>query len=150
MKPRSAPHLHVREFSLNKVVLFIATVFPISFCFAGETDSAKQTGVGYGSVAETLKAITSKPGVKVSRTTPDGWLIVDDASEYAVWSFTPDSHYAYPAVVKRVIKTKDNGDVFVEMTALCEAKKEPCDKLIQEFEALNERMRQSVRARLGK
>ena len=36
------------------------------------------------------------------------------------------------------------------MTGHCEADKVSCDKLMKEFEALNERMRQQVQSRLKK
>lgn len=63
-------------------------------------------------------------------------------------SFAPSGHYAYPAVVRRTLKQSANGDLSLEMTALCQAAKEPCNRLMAEFEQLNERMRQAVRARL--
>ena len=102
----------------------------------------------YKSVAEAMDAVKAKPGATVSITKPDGWVIVSESDGRTVWSFTPAGHYAYPAVVRRAVVVRSNGDVHVEMSALCEAQKEPCDRLMREFQELNERMRESVQQRL--
>jgi len=106
--------------------------------------------LGYTSVASALAAISAKPGVTVSVSKPDGWTIVAEPDTYALWSFTPSGHYAHPAVVRRTIKTGEDGNVYVEMVALCQAPKEPCDRLIREFEDLNQRMRQSMQNKAKK
>jgi hypothetical protein len=99
------------------------------------------SSLGYATVREALASLTAKPGVSVTVTKPDGWTIVNETSpEFAVWSFTPQSHYAYPAVVRRTLK-QTNGQVHVVTTALCQADKLSCDKLIREFQQLNEKMR---------
>ena len=117
------------------------------------TDSAQpapqpDSGVGYRTVSEALAALKSKPGVNITTTKPDGWTIANESGGMGQWSFTPPGHYAYPAVVKRVVKQRPNGDVFVEMTGLCEAQKTACDKLIEEFKELNDRMAENVQRRL--
>ena len=106
--------------------------------------------VNSGTVAETLEKAKALPGASVTTTKPDAWVIVTEIGGMKLWSFTPPTHYAYPAVVLRHLKVKDNGDLYVEMTAHCEADKAVCDKLMKEFEALNERMRQQVQNRLKK
>ena len=103
-------------------------------------------GIGYRSVAAALESVKSIPGVTVRVTEPDGWTVVNDPKANAIWSFAPVGHYAYPAVVRREVKSR-NGSIYLEMGALCEAEKEPCDKLIREFQLLNERMTQSMRNR---
>jgi hypothetical protein len=105
--------------------------------------------LGYSSVAEALRSITSKPGVQVNVTQPDGWTIVNDPSPvFSVWSFTPQSHPAHPAVVRRSMKQDKTGKVYVEMVALCQAEKEPCDQLVRNFQLLNEQIRENVRRSL--
>jgi len=106
--------------------------------------------VNSGTVAETLEKAKALPGASVTTTKPDAWVIVSETGGMKIWSFTPSTHYAYPAVVLRHLKVKDNGDLYVEMTGHCEADKAACDKLMKEFEALNERMRQQVQNRLKK
>jgi len=66
------------------------------------------------------------------------------------WSFAPRGHYAYPAVVRRKIEQNPDGNVFVRMSSLCEADKASCDKLIDEFKQLNERIRQGTQPKTQK
>lgn len=99
------------------------------------------SSLGYTTVHDALVSLTAKPGVGITVTKPDGWTIVSESSpEFAVWSFTPQAHYAYPAVVRRIVK-QTNGQVHVVTTALCQADKLSCDKLIREFQQLNEQMK---------
>lgn len=103
--------------------------------------------IGYATVAEALATLRAKPGVRVEVTKPDAWVIVSEP-ENIQWSFTPNTHSAHPAVVRRAIKVNSDGGVYIEMSALCQAQKAPCDKLLEDFKELNERIRQSVRARI--
>jgi hypothetical protein len=102
----------------------------------------------YHSVSEALDSLKSKPGARINVTKPDGWVIVEEGQD-VIWSFVPAGHYAYPAVVRRALVIRPGGNLSVEMRALCEAQKDPCDKLIREFEELNERMRRSLQQRAG-
>jgi hypothetical protein len=101
----------------------------------------------YRTVSDALGVLKSKPGVSITETKPDGWIIASEA-ESVVWSFTPTGHYAHPAVVRREVVVRD-GNVAVETRALCQAEKAACDMLIREFQELNERMRQSIQHRMG-
>lgn len=89
-----------------------------------------------------------KPGVSINELKPSGWIIVNEPRSI-MWSFTPVGHYAHPAVVRREVVERDGG-VALEMRALCQADKASCDKLIREFQELNERMRQSMRQQMDK
>lgn len=113
---------------------------------SAESTSGK-SAIGYTSVQEALESLKSKPGTSVTVTNPDSWVIIVEPQPYTHWSFTPAGHYAYPAVVRREIKQRD-GAIAVEMSALCQAEKTACDKLLEEFKQLNERMRQSMQDRL--
>jgi hypothetical protein len=134
------------------ITIFIAFTYIISLNVYGQAaldDSApKPSAVGFKTVSDALESLKSTPGVDITTTKPDGWTIANDSRNYAQWSFTPPGHYAYPAVVKRIIKQSADGNVFIQMTALCQAEKSPCDRLIEEFEQLNERIRQSTQRRL--
>jgi hypothetical protein len=109
-----------------------------------DESSAAPAKLGYPTVAAALEGLRARPGVSVSTTKPDGWIIVTETSTKAVWSFTPDGHYAYPAVVRREVKQRDGGEVYIDMVALCQAAKEPCDRLIREFRELNDQMRANM------
>lgn len=103
------------------------------------SDGAKS--LGYSTVSEALTSLKNKPGTSITVTKPDGWTIVNETSpEFAVWSFAPQGHYAYPAVVRRTIKNA-NGQVYVVTAALCQADKLSCDKLIREFQQLTDKMK---------
>ncbi len=97
---------------------------------------SRQTVIGYASVGEALEALKAKPGVTIV-TRPDGWVIATEPRPYAQWSFTPEGHYAHPAVVRRVILQKPGGEVYVETAALCGAEQAACEKLMAEFRRRN-------------
>lgn len=97
---------------------------------------ARQTVIGYASVREALEALMAKPDVTIV-TRRDGWVIVTEPRPYAQWSFTPEGHYAHPAVVRRTIRQSPNGEVKVETAALCGAEQAACEKLMAEFRSRN-------------
>jgi len=104
-----------------------------------------ESEIGYPTVAAALEALKARPDVKIS--VRDGWTIINDPTSGAVWSFTPPNHPAHPAAVKRTVVQK-NGQVFLDMRALCQASKAACDKLISEFRELNEKAAESARTRV--
>lgn len=133
-------------------LLVVISVFAMGRCFAQsaplieESAHAAET-LGYSSVSEALAALKSKPNAQISVTQPDGWTIVNEPPpNFAVWSFTPQGHPAHPAVVRRTTRQAPDGMLKVEMVALCQAAKEPCDQLIRDFQQLNEQMRQRIQS----
>jgi len=113
-----------------------------------EAASEPSSGIGFGSVAQALEALKERPGVSVTTTKPDGWIIISEPGGMSIWSFTPAAHYAYPAVVHRQLKVDAGGSLSVEMRGLCQAEKGPCDRLMKEFETMNAQMRERVQNRL--
>jgi hypothetical protein len=108
--------------------------------------SAEAAQFGYASPEAALSALRERPDVAISQQ--GGWTIVDDKANFALWSFTPPDHPAHPAAIKRVMVQSEAGDISVVMTAKCGGPKEACDKLISEFRAMNDSMRQRVQSRL--
>lgn len=104
---------------------------------------AQYSGIGYPSVAAALQALKGRRDVTIS--TRDGWTIVEDRGN-TVWSFTPATYPAYPAVVKRTMTSKD-GIPYVDMKVLCEAAKDPCNRLVEDFRRVNEQAAQTARER---
>jgi hypothetical protein len=96
-----------RHLSLLALVLIVASAHsqqPIE-----ESPGAAKL-LGYPTVAEALTSLKAKSGVSVSVTKPDGWTIITEpAPVLAVWSFAPEGHYAYPAVVRRAIARDSTG-----------------------------------------
>jgi len=109
--------------------------------------SPRSSSIGYPSVAAALEALRARSDVKISNQ--GDWTIVDDPGATTVWSFTPPNHPAHPAVVKRAFVQKENGAWDVVMNVLCQADKPPCDKLVADFQALNERMRETIAREKG-
>jgi hypothetical protein len=104
--------------------------------------------LGFTRVAQALVAVQKLPDAKV--THPDGWTVVTvPKPELAVWSFVPQGHEAYPAVVRRLIRKNDKG-TFVEMKVLCEAKKDACQKLAVQFQQMTAQMQQALQAKAAR
>ena len=126
-----------------------ASAFAQSVAPAEPALPAPSPGIGYPTVQAALEALQAKPGVQIQITKPDAWTIANEPGDVQ-WSFTPSTHNAYPAVVRRAIKMKPDGGIFIEMSALCQAEKAACDKLMADFKELNERIGQSVRSQVKK
>ena len=112
----------------------------------GSSASAQtqSSSIGYPTVAAALEALRSHSGSTVSLQ--GGWTIISVTSEQTLWSFTPANHPAHPAAVKRKVVERD-GAVGFHMTALCQAEKAACDRLIEEFQQLNDRVREQSQRR---
>jgi len=97
--------------------------------------------IGYATVADALDALRARSDVAIS--VQGGWTIADDRSHSTLWSFAPVGYPAYPAAVKREIKQAKDG-IYIEMNIHCEASKDACDKLVTDFQALNDSMRRQM------
>ena len=105
-------------------------------------DTAKGSSVGYPSVAAALADLHSKADVKFS--VQNGWTIAEDRSHFTLWSFAPEGDPAYPSAVKRTAMQTGTG-VNMDMKVLCQSTQAACDTLVADFNALNERMRNSFK-----
>ena len=107
-------------------------------------DTSNSSSIGYSSVAAALADLHSKPEVKFS--IQNGWTIAEDRSHSSFWSFPPVGDPAYPTAVKRIVVQTGVG-INLEMKVLCQATQAACDKLVADFNALNEQMRNSFKSR---
>jgi hypothetical protein len=89
-----------------------------------------QEEFGYPTVAAAFDALKARNDVKM--TSQDGWTIIEDPASSTLWSFAPVNHPAYPAVIRRHLVERDGGKV-VQMSALCQATRSACDKLVAEM-----------------
>lgn len=96
------------------------------------------------SEAEALGSLESQDGNDCTVAHADGRTIVGEPLAAAQWSFTPSGHPADPAVVRRGA----DGAVAAEIGTQCAAPKPACARRVEESEAFDERIRQSVGARL--
>jgi hypothetical protein len=136
----------------NEVRLFIPLVPSGISHTSGElvirypvTDPKASSGIGYPSVAAALKDLRSKPEVIFREE--GGWIIAEDRSHYTLWSFATEGDPAYPSAVKRTAVQESGGSVTMNMNILCEAKQDACDKLVANFNELNERARDSLKSK---
>jgi len=126
------------------LVVLVAVVAGCSGRSPPSSPSSESNGssIGYATVADALTALRAKPGTEIGEQ--DGWTIIQEPESeksIALWSFAPATDPAHPSAVKRVVVERD-GSVQIEMKVLCEAKKDACDELVRDFQALNERMKQ--------
>lgn len=140
-RKNSLNHYQVRPTNMRRLLLTLAATIISFVAFAQE-----ERGVGYPTVAAALEALKARSDVNIS--VQGGWTIVDDKPTNTIWSFTPPNHPAHPAVVKRAVVSRD-GAVGIDMTALCQASKAACDKLMEEFKELNARMSQSMSGKVA-
>jgi hypothetical protein len=124
---------------MRKVFLTIVPAILVATCACAQPAQSpadvRAPAEEYPSVAAALEAIRSKSGVKL--TIQSGWTVMQDGS--TAWSFTPPSHPAYPAVLRRSIVERD-GAFAVKTDAMCEAEKSACDQLMAEVHELDRRM----------
>jgi hypothetical protein len=117
-----------------------------SLCFAQRP--GENPGIGFKAVEETLTSLIATRGARVAPTTSGGWLIVDEPEKDTQWSFAPPEHHAYPMVVRRAVKRDSSGNLYIEMSGLCENEWSNCEDLFEEFKRVNERIRQRVQLEL--
>lgn len=93
--------------------------------------------IPFKTVEEALKSLESDP--KTELTEYEGWKIFKQKQNgrYILWSFTPDNHPAHPTVVRRAI-VKLNGELTIDMDALCYSTRIFCDSLMEDFKQINE------------
>ena len=101
------------------------------------------SSIAYSSVAEAFTSLKGNPIAKVREQ--EGWTIfsVPGAKENSIWFFTPSNHPAHPAAVKHILYEEDGG-IMMSTHALCEASKFECDKLMEQFSKLQQKIRESV------
>jgi hypothetical protein len=129
------------------LIMVACTSAPTPPPAASWTPSERQTtetSIGYASVADALTTLRSRGDVDVSEQ--NGWTIISEPAKQSLWSFTPPNHPAHPAAVRRTV-VQQGSTIGVQMSVLCQAERAACDKLVAEFQTLNERMRQDIQRR---
>lgn len=115
--------------------LFIGLFVP--FLAAAQGLPEQPNDIGYSSPADALSALRSKPGVVI--TEKDGWIVLEDRSESALWTIAKPGNPAYPSAIKRYVANKE-----LHMKVLCEASKQACDSVVVQFEELNQQVVKSL------
>jgi hypothetical protein len=86
----------------------------------------------YDTVAAVREALRKDPTATSYRQ--QGWTVVASRENGAAveWFFTPEGHAVYPAVVKRTV-VESNGVGMIDLAALCDARQQACDALLEDF-----------------
>ena len=121
----------------NLYYAFVLLMFTSSL-FA---QTVEENPIYFKSVDEALATLEASPEAVL--TEYEGWKVfnVKENSVYNLWSFTPAEHPAHPSVVKRTI-FKKNGELFIEMDAICESTQIFCEALMEDFKAINDNIKQ--------
>ena len=111
------------------------------------TPPATSNGIGYATPQAALDALRKRTDVEIG--VQKKWLVIRDNPNKAIWTFAPPDHPAYPAVIKRMVSSKD-GNEKMETSALCQAKREACDAMMKEVRAADEKMRSTLQKNMPK
>ncbi|SFG75182.1 Protein of unknown function [Duganella sp. CF458] len=103
--------------------------------------AATADSIGYTSAATALEALKARGDVTIAED--GGWTTADDKANRTLWSFTQPGHPAHPAAVRRTV-VLENGQVSIKMHMLCQARKEACDSMLEEFRSMNAALQQSL------
>ncbi|WP_341937448.1 hypothetical protein [Marinimicrobium sp. C2-29] len=86
-------------------------IIPLLFALinfqAFAAEESRVSSIGYGSVEEALSSLRNNPDASIR--VEQEWTIVQvkEENETSIWSFSPSSHSAYPAAIKRTVFEKD-------------------------------------------
>ena len=92
----------------------------------------------YGTPQSLLATLRQNPDVQVQQQ--EGWTLAIDETHQRIWLFTPPTHAAHPAALKRELVEQD-GVLVVRTGILCGASKVVCDGLMQETGRVDEVLR---------
>jgi UDP-N-acetylglucosamine enolpyruvyl transferase len=97
--------------------------------------------IGYASPDAALAALRDMPDTTIREE--NDWLVAHDKANATLWSITTDKHPAHPTAVKRTL-TQHDGAVVIKTNVMCGAQKDVCDKVVQQFEQINDGLRQAM------
>lgn len=102
---------------------------------APELPGSLSDGIEYTTVSEAKSALEQKEGIQTKQE--NGWTIIADRANYAVWSFAPSGDPTYPSVLKRWVKPVGPESSEMSIGLLCEVEKPICDSLFEEMALIN-------------
>lgn len=120
------------------VLMVGVMAFPV---FAQEVPESPGTDIGYASPQAALAALRDAPGVRMHEE--NGWIVIADQANNAIWSIASATNRAYPTAVKRSFVERDGG-VVLDMKVSCGATKDVCDQVVRSFQELTARIQQQV------
>ncbi|MBB3117709.1 hypothetical protein [Pseudoduganella violacea] len=123
---------------MKLLTAMILAVGVLAWATAEPLPEAQRSAIEYRSVAEALAGLRGKPDTRIGMQ--GTWIIAHELTLYVLWSFVPEEHPAYPAVIKRAFVAED-GEIQMKMGILCEAGKGACDALRRDAIEQDEKLR---------
>jgi hypothetical protein len=103
--------------------------------------SAMAGDIGYASPEAALTALRAMPDTTVREE--NDWFVVYDKANATIWSITSEKNPAHPTAVKRAFVARDGG-VSIVTNVMCGARKEVCDVVVEQFQQINDGLRQRM------
>lgn len=125
----------------SRIFLAVALALGGVAAVAEPLPEAAGSQIGFPTVAAALQALRALPDFHIS--VENGWTLAVDSANTTFWAFPPASDPSYPSAVKREF-VKMNGDLLIHMSVHCEASKAACDKLVIDFQHVNDALREHV------
>jgi hypothetical protein len=136
-RPRTEPTRNSTAASVAAAALALLAALPVL---------AAERSIDFPTVDAALDALRKDADAQFE--TQGGWLVVatQERGNPVLWSFAPEGHPAYPAVVKRTaLESKGNG--YVQLDTLCGGPPDECERLLEEFRQFNQKLAQSALAK---
>ena len=121
-----------------------ATQAPGYHAHEGGLAESPAVNIPYESPAAALAAVRAKPGVVTTEN--EEWMILTDSAENSLWSITKSGHFAHPTAVLRRTYEQE-GQVFIGMDVKCGNTKANCDRVVQQFIELNNKIRDDFKGK---
>ena len=131
---------------MNRFGLLLCLLFYQSMAIAQQAPDASpeaQSPIGYETVQDAFDALSADPAA--TRSEYEGWTLFRQkgGGKYILWSFTPDDHPVHPTAVRREV-VKKGGEVYITMAVLCHSSRFDCDQLVEQFQRINEGIRERL------
>lgn len=106
--------------------------------------------IPYASLALALKALEERKDLQVANSSPLGWTKKEDwkifkehlsnDQGYVEWAFTPASHPAHPALIKRYFDIGSSNHIIVDTVSRCGGNAVDCSDLLKVLANANRRI----------
>jgi hypothetical protein len=104
-----------------------------------------QPKIEYKSVSEAFSVL--KANKRIEMRNINGQIMATDDTNHIIWAFVPKESPIYPSVVKMTVSENigNDGLVSIKRDLLCEAKKERCDKFLDDLVKADQKVRESFK-----
>ncbi len=89
-----------------------------------------------------MAELESDPRAKIAIVS--GWKVITIDGGLELWSFTPENHPAHPSFARRTMVHNISGEWHATTKLSCGAVESECEKLLDQYELLDERMKDAI------